>query len=294
MNRLLTFAASALVVGLTGTTVMAQGHATTPVREIGLKPVAAAGSGSLEGVVRDDKGAPVSGAAISAIGPTSKVAIAGEDGSFRVTSLQPGPYVVRAHLVGYTPSRRQIAQVLPSSRTTVSVSMSRSDVTRVLAAGMVAERPANGDEDEVPVIISTSGPETKKSELAWRMRHLQRSILKGRTDRLALGENEIGIEGASDSPFFPGGFGALARAAGSSARFASTLFGSLDLAGELNLLTTGSFNGVLESNADSFQRAVAYLSLQGTAGARGAWTVQGIMTQGDLGRGSSPAATREG
>ncbi|MFB3855394.1 MAG: TonB-dependent receptor domain-containing protein [Vicinamibacterales bacterium] len=278
MNRLLTVAGTTLAVALWAAPGAAQVRTSGVTPESVVKPLAAVRTGSLEGIVRDDRGAPVAGAAVSAIGPANKVAIAGEDGRFRVGALPPGPYIVRAHLVGYTPSRRQVAEVRPSTRTTVDVSMHKADSARILAAGMVSERsePRGAEDDRV---AEANGNNT---ELAWRLRHLQRSVLKERTDRLALAAPEE-IETAAGSPFFPAGFRTIASAVGSTAGFASTLFGNLDLSGEINLLTAGSFNGLSDLDQNSLQRAVAYLSLHGTVANQGAWTMQGIVTQGEVG-----------
>jgi hypothetical protein len=67
------------------------------------------------------------------------------------------------------------------------------------------------------------------------------------------------------------------------ARAAAALFTDLPLTGEVNLLTSSSFDsaGKMLSEA-SVARGVAYVSIGAAAGQRGDWSVQGAMTQGDV------------
>jgi hypothetical protein len=240
--------------------------------------------GSLEGVVLDDRGTPVSGATISAIGPANAVAVADILGRFRVRSLPPGPYLVRAHLVGYNPSRRQFIDVRPSGRTTVSVAMRRTDGARMLAAGFVSEPAEPDPRAGAPGSRDGAGASgDDQSELAWRLRRLRRSVLKDAADRITLtGADDTAEPGAGFS--LPRGFSGLARAVGSSARFASTLVGDLSVTGQFNVLTTGSFDSPVDFlTTEQFSRAVAFLSLHGVAGSHGLWSAQAMMTQGILG-----------
>ena len=73
------------------------------------------------------------------------------------------------------------------------------------------------------------------------------------------------------------------RAMTAPARAAAALFTDLPLTGEVNLLTSSSFDsaGQLLSDA-SVARGVAYVSIGAAAGQRGDWSVQGAMTQGDV------------
>ena len=62
----------------------------------------------LNGVVKDELGKPLSGAVVSALGSTSAFAISNEDGHFTFRNLPAGPYLIRAHLQDYLPSRGRI------------------------------------------------------------------------------------------------------------------------------------------------------------------------------------------
>jgi hypothetical protein len=109
-------------------------------------------------------------------------------------------------------------------------------------------------------------------EVAWRLRHAKRSVLK---------DAEQAIAGLEDTSVFGDSLAGLGRAVGSPARFASALFADLD--GQINLLTTTSFNrpqDLFMTGADS-PRSVAYVSFI-APGANGDWLMRGTITQGDL------------
>src|SRR5438132_3728947 len=67
--------------------------------------------GSIEGVVQDDRGAPIAGAMVSALGATPAFATTDRVGRFELRTLSPGPYLVRANLSGYVASRGQIIEL---------------------------------------------------------------------------------------------------------------------------------------------------------------------------------------
>ena len=59
----------------------------------------------------DERGKPLAGAMVSALGSTSAVAVTDQHGVFVMRSLPAGAYMVRAHLTGFAPSRRQLVDV---------------------------------------------------------------------------------------------------------------------------------------------------------------------------------------
>ena len=61
-----------------------------------------ANSVSIEGVVVDERGTPLPRVRVRALGPGSTVNSTDSNGFFRLTSLPPGRYVVRAYAAGYT------------------------------------------------------------------------------------------------------------------------------------------------------------------------------------------------
>src|ERR1700738_4054535 len=102
--------------------------------------------GSIQGVVRDEKGAPLAGAVVSALGATTAFAVSERTGRFELRTLSPGPYLVRAHLTGFVASRGQIVDVHPSSRASSSIALHHlSTASPVLEAGLGSPGVAVGE-----------------------------------------------------------------------------------------------------------------------------------------------------
>jgi hypothetical protein len=135
----------------------------------------------------------------------------------------------------------------------------------VLAAavgGAEARVEAEADEDE-----------HGHDEVAWRLRHARRSVLK---------DAGQGLQGLDDGEPY-GSLASFSRAVGSSARLATDFFADLPLSARIHWLTTASFErpeDLFSSGVDA-PHGVAYLSVE-APGANGQWTVLGAMTQGDL------------
>ena len=70
--------------------------------------IASIAAGSIQGIVQDERGAPVAGAMVSALGATTAFAVTDRSGRFELRSLSPGPYLVRAHLSGFVAPRGQV------------------------------------------------------------------------------------------------------------------------------------------------------------------------------------------
>jgi hypothetical protein len=266
MTRLGTFVTSTLVVAaFTGSAATASGQAPRAGPREELRPIAAALGGSVEGVVVDGVGAPVRGATVSALGVTSALAITDRTGRFALRTLPAGPYLVRVHSVGYVSSRRQFVEVRPSGRTTISVSLQRANRPPLLAAGLGPLAQAGDDRID------------DQTELAWRLRHKPRSVLKDRTDRPGVVAAEADRSGADRS----GGF---ARTLNASAHSAFAFFDGFPVTGQVNLLTSGSFDTVKRLfSSDALDHGVAALSLHGPVGSWADWAFQGIASQGALG-----------
>src|SRR5947209_1627589 len=131
MRRHARFAASAVVGGL----VLLCASAVTRAQALqAVTQLASLAPGSIQGVVHDEKGAPVAGAMVSALGATNAFATSDRGGRFELRTLSPGPYLVRAHLSGYVGSRGQIVDVRPSTRTSSSIALRRVGAPSVLPA----------------------------------------------------------------------------------------------------------------------------------------------------------------
>ena len=214
----------------------------------------------------DDRGRPLDGVVVSAMGGSTSFAVSDRVGQFTLRSLTPGPYLVRAHREGYLPARNTMVNVRPSSRTVSTFTLRRvgaSDAPHVAAAGVgvteVTAIPADGDRDE--------------SETAWRLRHLKRSILKDAVTRAEIP--------AEDDFFLTDSLQFLGRAMESSARMAGALFPS-PLQGQVNLLTTGVFETPGQILRARTHARRGLLLTWGALGGHGDWAVKAALNQGDL------------
>ena len=275
MRRLSRLAASAMVGGLVllCTTVV--------VRAQGLQPVARVASlaaGSIEGIVHDEKGAPIAGAMVSALGATTAFATTDRGGYFELRTLSPGPYLVRAHSSGYIAPRGQIIDVRPSSRISSSIGLRHISAPSVLTADFGAA-PTSEAAPPAAAEGATNGSDDDHGEMAWRLRHARRGVLKDATvpeDLLADSTHDSTL-----NVFSPVGF--LGRAVGSPAQLATNFFGGTPFTGQVNLLTTGSFDAPQQMFAlDSLSHGVAYVSVGAPAGSSADWTVRSALTQGDI------------
>ena len=222
----------------------------------------------LRGVVLDERAQPLPGAVISALGGTSAFALSDRNGRFTLHDLPAGPYLVRAHLQGYASARDRIVQVSMAMRD-ISISLTRAagkdDQPQVLEAGVggIAESSAAGEPADPP------------SEIAWRLRHLRRSVLKDL--------DSTPIPPPADTSFMEGSLAAVGKAVGSPVRFASDFISDLPVNGQINLLTSTSFDHPqnLFTFDNGLPTGVAFVSLSAPT-MTGSWNVRGGTTQGDL------------
>jgi hypothetical protein len=246
-----------------------------------LQRMAALAPGSILGVVQDERGAPVAGAMVSALGASSAFVFTDRTGHFEMRSLSPGPYLVRAHLAGYVASRGQIVDVHASVSASSSIALrhtasSTSKAYPVLAASFGGDDTPPPPEDAGAVGTTGSVPNDDHGETAWRLRHARRGILKDAT----LPDDFFGDgDGAPSNGFGPSIFG---RVTDSSARFATNFFTGTPFSGQVNLLTTSSFETPQQLfSPDSFARSIAYISVSAPVD-HADWTVRAAMTQGDI------------
>ncbi len=232
--------------------------------------------GDVAGVVRDGEGHPLAGAVVSALGSTTAFAVSDKDGRYVLRGLPAGPYLIRAHLQGYAPARGRLLQVAVGARGTTTITMTKQ--AGAGAPASVLEAGVGGGSRAEPAVAEPA--EHDHDELAWRLRHARRSVLREAT--LAgspSGESPFDVQGSVLGESFAG----LARAVDSSARLASALFADLELQGQLNILTSASFDRPQElfSSTAGLPHGVAYVALSAPA-ARGEWRARGAITQGDL------------
>src|SRR6476660_4865265 len=127
--------ASAVVGGLVLLCLPVVGFAQTAPDIRPVTHIASIAPGSIQGIVQDERGAPVAGAMVSALGATTRFATTDRTGHFELPTLSPGPYLVRAHLSCYVSPRGHIIDVRPSVRASSSIAMRRATSASTLAAG---------------------------------------------------------------------------------------------------------------------------------------------------------------
>lgn len=246
-------------------------------RQTPVTQVAEVTPGEVDGVVRDSDGHPLAGAVVSALGSTTAFAVSGKDGRYVLRGLPAGPYLIRAHLQGYAPARGRLLQVAVGSRGTTSITLTRQ--ASAGAPASVLEAGVGGGSHTDPAMDE---PEKHDhDELAWRLRHARRSVLREAT----LAGSSPGAEAPLDvqGSVLGESLANLARAVDGSARLASALFADLELQGQLNILTSASFDRPQElfSSTAGLPHGVAYVALSAPA-AQGEWRARGAITQGDL------------
>src|SRR6266851_1137441 len=196
--------------------------------------IASVAPGSIQGIVQDERGAPVAGATVSALGATTAFAVSDRIGHFELRTLSPGPYLLRAHLTGFVASRGQVIDVRPSARSSSAISLRHASAPGagtpypILAAavGATPDAPAPPADTAASPNPATATTDDDHGEVAWRLRHARRGVLKDATlpaDMLL-----------DDTPADARGFGAstlFGRASESSARFAANLFAGTPFVG---------------------------------------------------------------
>ena len=253
--------------------------------------------GSITGVVSDDRGGPIGGALVSALGTTTaRKATTDASGWFVIDALPVGDYTVQAHRSGFAGSARATVRVSGFTPTAQRLQLrplagpasSAAPVATTGSAQPVATRPIMAAGIALPGATLADQPDAEKTtgtvarddhshtETAWRLRHIQRSVLKDASPIVSIVESETEIPEGIDSGSLIG------RAMVSAANFASTFFTDLPFSGEVNLLTTSAVGseGRLFSG-DLLPRGVAYVAI-GAPTRSGEWSVRAAMSEGDL------------
>lgn len=252
-------------------------HGAQSARGPVLRTASAMLDGAISGTVSDERGGPLPGAMISVQGATMAMTVSDVQGRFSLSRLPAGEYVLRAHLSGFAASRREIVRVGSTTPASLRLQLQRLD-TSVGTSGRTTEpltaRPIIAAGFGLPQVESpapgTPGEDHPHSELAWRLRHLTRSILKDSSNAVVFADNETPQDGSL--------FG---RAMGSAASVAASLFEDLPFSGEVNLLTTGAFGPGELFGGRALPRGVAYLSI-GAPTSAGDWSLRAAMSEGDL------------
>ena len=258
-----------IVAGLSSpATSFAQGApvSVTPT----VRQFAAVTPAELRGVVVDERAQPLAGAVISALGGASAFAVTDRSGRFILRDLPAGPYLVRAHLQGYASARDRIVQVSTATRD-ISISLTRRVATKDDQPAVLQAGVGGVDESDSAADDEVDHP----SDIAWRLRHLRRSVLKDL--------DYTPVPPQTDPSFMEDSISAFSKAVGSPVRFASDFIADLPVNGQINLLTSTSFEHPqnLFSLQNGLPTGVAFVSLSAPT-ITGSWNLRGGTTQGDL------------
>ena len=265
---------SALVLGLAAlSSTPASGQRAPVAGPVRVTDVATILLGQIVGSVADEAGQPLDGAVISALGGTTTFAVSDKSGQFSLGQLPPGPYLLRAHLQGFLAARSTMVNVRPASRSASSFTLRREGTA---AAPRVVDAGVGATAIGAPVSAGDQTGGRDESDVAWRLRHLKRGVLRD-TDTMA------GLPTEDDTGFLTDSFGFLGRAVGGSAKAASALFSDLSIGGQVNLLTTGAFDSPVQLLEFDRASSVAYFSLGAPVGSHGQWAVRAAMNQNDAG-----------
>lgn len=242
--------------------------------------------GSIVSFVRDQAGRPLDGAIVSAVGRRIVTGVTDESGRCSFSALPAGDYLVRVHRSGYVSTSTLIVLAGTGTSTTwsfvlkpqVARAMDPKDARRaspqIVAAGFVGDTSIAA---AAPEAAREDDEETHDhSEVAWRLKHVKRSVLKEATGQVVFDDGD-------DPEEFDRAVAELFRRQSGPAQIAASLLSHFPLAGQVNLLTTGAFDSPQQLvSPGSLARGVAMVSLGSSAGSRGDWAVQGAMTQGDV------------
>ena len=245
--------------------VEAQTTSVDPIHVVAHASIAAAGR--IEGQVRDDKGSAVEGANIVALGVTLASSLSDERGRFSL-ALPPGEYLLRASRLGYASSFRQMVRVR------LSVPLERNLTLVRLNAVELANPPGSIVPAQTPGAAASSGngDEHAHNEMAWRLRHMTRTVLR---DAAPAG---VTADQPQDGRDFRTTTSFLDRALQQSARAATSFFTDTDFNGSINLLTTSTFAPARGWRFDQRPRGVASVVVGARVGRHGDWRVRGAMT----------------
>lgn len=225
---------AAIVIGSLGAPLAgpAFAQAVAPVR---ILTSAATSSGRVHGFVRDDAGLAIAEASILAVGHTIIAARTDASGRFQMT-LPAGDYILRATRAGYLSTYREPVSVRSSTRLERTITLMRQ------AEAVLMTGPIDGH---------------SHTELAWRLRHLTRSVLR---DGSAGGPGATGDTEAAPPQRAPSGS---------------------DFTGQVNFVTTASASPASGSLPSVLSRGVAFIVLGAPIGANGDWRVRLAIAPGD-------------
>ncbi|BCS31306.1 hypothetical protein TBR22_A05060 [Luteitalea sp. TBR-22] len=285
MTRSVTLTALALGLSLAPTAdaqplVQARAH-TGPSS---VAPGVALVAGRIEGVVTDERGAPLAGVAVSALGPDALFGVTDQSGRFVFSAVPVGTYLIRAQRAGYRASTREFVDVTPAASARHTVKLTRLSGTAPAAPPVASDSPTpviaagfGGGATIAPApAAQAEGDDHEHSPRLWRLRHMKRSVLRETQGQLALDAIEEDLDWLDERLGAP--------TVEASARSTSSFFGDASLSGQIQFLTATAFD---ESGGEGTSWAqgpsgVAYATVGAPIGNTGAWSVRGAFGRGDM------------
>jgi hypothetical protein len=238
-QRILTFLGVSLSLLVAGE-ASAQVFARMASRVV--KPRASMSIGRVSGTVLDAAGAAVEGASVVAVGATLVADKSDRFGRFAL-ALPPGEYVLRAAREGYVSTFREAIRVRASVRLERDITLVRQD------SGVVGPR-------DLDSLIDPNS----HTAIAWRLRHLKRSVLRNGSAVALTAESDPRVGSSGQGPGF---------------------LVTTGLEGQVNLLASGSFDGAEGWSTGRWAGQVAYVAVGAPVGSHGKWTVRAGMTSGE-------------
>ena len=156
LHRAVTAVGAVVVIGV-GTGPLA--HAQTRVQPEGQTVHLL--RGSITGTVTDDRGGPLAGVVVSALGVTMAMTVSDGRGYFAIDALPMGEYVVQAHLNGFAGSSRDRIRVGAASPSVHAFQLRKLDEA-IGTTGVVpvAARPIMAAGFELPGSTLTDQPDS--------------------------------------------------------------------------------------------------------------------------------------
>jgi hypothetical protein len=250
------------------TAIGAASQASAQTRREPYQPIevrASLGDGRVSGLVLDEGGAGVGGVSILATGTTLAVARSDSRGRFALV-LPVGEYLLRATRDGYLSTYREPIRIEPNRHLQRRIRLIRDVEPTSAASAQIDPQP-----DATPAPEEMHG----HGEMAWRLRHLKRTVLR---DEAPFPATE-----GDDTPFDrPVGLTRwVDRAIGQTARSASSFLAGTDFTGHVNLLTTSALPGLSSDVAADWSRGIANVFLAAPVGQAGDWAIRGAVAAGD-------------
>mgnify|MGYP001438343816 CR=1 FL=1 len=276
--------------------------AAAPVAPVASGASAAPSAGLIEGTVWDERGVPIAGAVVTAIGSTTTFGVTNGLGRFEIIALPAGSYLLRALAQGYSPRSQRIV-VRSSGRSSSRLALRRvgssptilaagigavaaqeaaapgsptSESLEAWASGGAGHQPATPESPDGEDLPETGEATTRRTdETVWRLRHARRGVLKDARLPVDLLADEDGDRARMVD--------LLGRAVSSPARVATNFFADVPFTGQVHFLTASMFETPHQLLARTdLARGIAYVKVTAPVGDAGDWTVRGALTQADL------------